>query len=101
MKDSEKPLLPAYTILHGLLPVSFPCCDPTTFYHNEGQRKTLAASLHNFARLIARFIPLLRSYDVFMTPLRSSRRNRAAGSFYGRKKQKTKTPENLHFWLLV
>jgi hypothetical protein len=26
------PLLRAYDVLHDLLPVSFPCCEPTTFY---------------------------------------------------------------------
>jgi hypothetical protein len=41
-----KPLLPADTILHGLLPISFPCRQPTSFYNSEGQL-TLAASLHH------------------------------------------------------
>jgi hypothetical protein len=32
VNSCEKPLLPAYDILRGLLPVSFPCREPTTFH---------------------------------------------------------------------
>ena len=71
-------LLRAYDVLHDLLPVSFPCSEPTTFYNSEGQWKpllpaynilqqwrtvkTLVASLQHFTQFIARFIPLLGSY---------------------------------------
>jgi hypothetical protein len=65
VKDSEKSLLPAYTILQLWRIVKNPSRQPTPFLqHWKDSEKPLLPAYTIFTRSIARFVPLLPAYDI-------------------------------------
>jgi hypothetical protein len=58
------PLLPAYTILYGLLPRFIPLLPAYTILQQRRIVKTLAASLRHFMQVKDSEKPLLPAYDI-------------------------------------